>query len=177
MKNNKTNKLIYTALCITLGLVLPQINKMVPVANLGQILLPMHIPVLMSGFLCGLPYALFCGLILPLLNFVLTGMPPIYPVGLSMMLELATYGAVTALLYSLTKKNVIVSLVGAMIAGRIVMGIANMILFGMAGKPYGFSVFLTSAFVTALPGIIIQLLVIPAILYALKKANLLTSQA
>ena len=172
MKKINTTRLIYAAICIAIGILLPQINRLIPVANIGAILSPMHIPVLLSGFLCGVPYAAFVGFILPLLNFVLTGMPPIYPIGLSMMFELATYGMLSAFLYKVTKNNLWISLIGAMIGGRIVMGIANTILFGLAGKPYGFTAFLSAAFVTALPGIIIHLIVIPAILYALKKAKL-----
>lgn len=171
MNNTQIRKLVYTAICISLGLLLPMVNK-IPGANLGAILLPMHIPVLLAGFLCGIPYATFCGLILPLLNFVLTGMPPIYPVGISMMFELGAYGCITAVLYRVTKGNVFVSLLGSMVGGRIVMGIANTILWGMKGNTYGLSVFLTSAFVNALPGITIQLIIIPIILYSLKKAKL-----
>jgi riboflavin transporter FmnP len=171
MNQTKIRKLIYTAMCIALGLLLPQVNR-IPGANIGAIILPMHIPVLLAGFLCGIPYATFCGFLLPLLNFVLTGRPMIYPVGISMMFELAAYGCITAVLYRVTKGKVYPSLIGAMIGGRIVMGIANTILWGMKGNPYGFSIFLTEAFVNAIPGIIIQFITIPAILYALKKARL-----
>ena len=171
MNQTQTRKLIYTAICISLGLLLPMVGK-IPGANLGAILLPMHIPVLLAGFLCGVPYATFCGMILPILNYVLTGRPPIFPTGISMMLELGSYGCITAVLYPVTKGRVYISLIGAMLGGRIVMGIANTILWGMQGDTYGFSVFLTSAFVKALPGIAIQLIIIPIILYALKKAKL-----
>lgn len=171
MKKLQTNKLIYTAICIALGLILPMVNK-IPGSNLGNILLPMHIPVLLAGFLCGAPYATFCGFILPLLNFVLTGKPMIYPVGISMMFELAAYGCVTAVLYKATKGKVYPSLIGGMIGGRIVMGIANTILWGVRGDAYGVSIFFTSAFINAIPGITIQLIIIPVILYALKKAGL-----
>lgn len=176
MNNIKTRKLIYTALCITLGLVLPQANKLVPGVNLGAILLPMHIPVLLAGFLCGIPYAFFAGAILPLLSFAFNGFPILFPVGISMMFELGAYGGITAFLYHYSKGKIYPSLIGAMLGGRIVMGIANAILLGIAGNPYGLTVFLTAAFVTALPGIIIQLIVIPTILYALKKARLLPNE-
>lgn len=171
MKKTQITKLVYTAICIALGLLLPMVNK-VPGVNLGAILLPMHIPVLLAGFLCGIPYATFCGFILPLLNFALTGRPMLYPVGIAMMFELGAYGCITAVLYKLTKGKIYISLIGGMLGGRIVLGIANTILFGLKGNPYGLSVFLTSAFVNALPGIVIQLIVIPAIIYALKKAKL-----
>ncbi|MDF2820259.1 MAG: hypothetical protein K0R15_700 [Clostridiales bacterium] len=100
-------------------------------------------------------------------------MPPIYPIGLTMMFELGAYGAVTAIIYKYSKGKIYPSLIGGMIVGRIVLGIASTVILGFAGKPYGMSIFLTSAFVTALPGIIIQLIVIPAIVYALKKAKIL----
>jgi hypothetical protein len=172
----RTIKLIYTALCITLGILLPQLNK-IPGINLGAILLPMHIPVLLAGFLCGIPYATFCGFILPLINFILTGRPIIYPVGVSMMFELATYGFLTAFLYRITKGKIYPSLIGAMIGGRIVMGIVNTILWGMKGNAYGFAIFFTDAFVNAIPGITIQLIIIPIIIYALKKARLMEIEA
>ena len=171
--NNRTRKLMYTALCITLGLLLPQINKLIPIANLGSIIAPMHIPVLLSGFLVGLPYAAFCGAILPLLSFLINGVPVIYPVGISMVFELATYGALTAILYRATKGKIYPSLIGGMIGGRMVMGIVNAIMFGVAGTPYGMKTFLTVAFITVLPGIILQLIIVPAIVYALRKARLM----
>ena len=144
--------------------------------RIGSIISPMHIPVLLSGFLCGIPYAAFCGFILPLLAFALTGMPPIYPVGLAMIFELATYGGVAAALYKITKGKIYPSLIGAMLCGRVVMGVAYAIIFGIAGIPYGMATFVSAAFVTALPGIIIQLIVVPAIVYVLKKARLLPGQ-
>jgi hypothetical protein len=173
MKKTQTSKLVYTALCVTLGILLPQIINLIPIGNVKAILLPMHIPVLLAGFLVGIPYATACGIILPPLVFLLTGMPPIYPIGLTMMFELGAYGAVTAIIYKYSKGKIYPSLIGGMIIGRIVLGIASTVILGFAGKPYGMSIFLTSAFVTALPGIIIQLIVIPAIVYALKKAKIL----
>ncbi len=173
LKPANTQKLIYTALCVAIGLILPQIIKLIPIANIGAIISPMHIPVLLSGFLCGVPFAAFCGIILPPLAFILTGMPPIYPVGISMIFELGTYGALTAVLYRTTKGKIYPSLMGGMLGGRAVMGIANAIIFGVAGSPYGISAFISGAFINALPGIVIQLIVIPAIVYALKKAGLI----
>ncbi len=177
MNQTNTKKLVYTALCITLGLVLPQVNKLAPGMNLGAIILPMHLPVLLAGFLCGLPYAAFTGMILPLLSLAFNGFPVFYPVGISMMFELGSYGALVAILYHYTKGKVYPSLIGAMIGGRIVMGIVNTVLYKMVGWDYGLELFLTASFVTALPGIIIQLIIIPTILYSLKKSRLLPSMA
>lgn len=177
MNQINTRKLVYTALCITLGLILPQVNKLAPGMNLGTIILPMHLPVLLAGFLCGIPYAAFTGAILPLLSLAFNGFPIFYPVGISMMFELGSYGVITAILYQYTKGKVYPSLIGAMIGGRIVMGVVNGILYAMVGWEYGIKLFLTAAFVTALPGIILQLIIIPTILYSLKKARLLPSMA
>lgn len=173
MRNNQTTrKLVYTSICIAIGIILPQMLHLLPIANVGSVLLPMHIPVLICGFICGYKYGAICGIILPFLSFVLTGMPPLFPIGLSMMAELATYGLLAGIFYEVTKGKILPALLIAMIGGRIVLGISNAILFGLAGMPYGFEVFIGGAFVTALPGIIIQLLIIPPIMFALNKLNL-----
>lgn len=175
MSNNRTKKLVFTALCIGIGLLLPQLIKMLPIPNGPAIISPMHIPILICGFLCGPRYGAFAGFITPLIAFILTGMPPIFPVGLSMMFELATYGFLTGLLYKVTKEKVIVSLVLAMIGGRIVYGIVSAILFNAAGWPFGMEAFITGAFITALPGIIIHLILIPMVVLALKRAKLIVA--
>ncbi|WDU82887.1 ECF transporter S component [Caloramator sp. Dgby_cultured_2] len=94
----------------------------------------MHIPVLLAGFILGSKYGLMIGFICPLLNSVLTGMPPLFPVALGMAFELATYGFISGYLYKDKKANVFVSLVSAMIAGRFILAIANIILLDLAGK-------------------------------------------
>ena len=172
MKNNQTRNLVFTALCIAIGLLLPQIVNVIPISYPGSILLPMHIPVLICGFVCGARYGALSGAILPLLAFALTGMPPIFPTGVSMMVELATYGMLTGLLYKYSNGKIFLSLIGAMIGGRIVYGLVNTILFSIADQPFGIAIFISGAFVTALPGIIIQLIFIPSIIYALKRTNI-----
>jgi len=166
MKRYSTLKVVSTALCIALGILLPMFFHLIGFG--GPAFLPMHIPVLLSGFICGGPYGLACGLIVPLLSAVLTGMPPVFPTAIAMMFELGAYGLLSGLLYK--KFNVYVSLIGAMLGGRIVSGIANALLMGMAGKAYGFAAFISGSFVTALPGIIIQL--VPLIIIALQRAKL-----
>lgn len=175
MRNDRIRKIVFTGLCIAIGLVLVQVIKFIPIPWPGAVLLPMHIPVLICGFLCGRAYGALAGFLLPLIAFVLTGMPPIFPTGISMMLELATYGFLTATLYHVTKGKILISLIGAMIGGRIVMGIVNVILFNFTDNAYGIAVFISAAFVTALPGIIIQLILIPAIIQGLKRAKLMPS--
>ncbi|GAA4067191.1 ECF transporter S component [Amphibacillus indicireducens] len=173
MSNQQTKKIVYVSLSIAIGLLLPFIVNMLPIAYPGAVLLPMHIPVLICGFVVGGRYGLIAGLLLPPLSFFLTGMPPIFPTGVSMMLELATYGLLTGLLFKLTNGKIVVSLIGAMIGGRIIYGIVNAIIFGVSGTSFGMEAFIGGAFITALPGIIIQFIIIPPIVHALRSARLI----
>ncbi len=159
--NYKTNQMVQASVFIAFGLIIPYIFHTTGLA--GAIFLPMHIPVLLCGFILGERYGTIVGLITPLLNSVLTGMPPIYPTGLSMALELGTYGFASGYTYKNKKYNVILSLIIAMLAGRLVSGIANYLLFFMIGKQYLLPMFLTAAFVKPIWGIIIQLILIPVI--------------
>lgn len=166
-------KLVYAAVCVTLGVLLPTIFHLAG-SGAGRALLPMHIPVFLCGFICGPVWGLICGLVVPFFaSFVTGGAPPLYPVAISMALELATYGLVSGLVFK--PNNVLrmyIALVAAMLAGRAVMGIANALMLGLAGK-YSFSAFLNGAFIEAFPGIIIQLILIPILILALTKAGLI----
>ena len=162
MKNTK--HLIFTALCMALGVVLPMAFHMIP--NAGSVMLPMHIPVLLCG--------LVCGIFTPVLSSLITGMPgPAYLP--SMICELAVYGLLAGVMIKLIKTekplvNLYASLITAMIGGRIVYGLMNALIF-RAGA-YSIQMWMTASFVTALPGIILQLLLLPAVVYALQKAKL-----
>ena len=161
----RIRKTVITALCVALCIVLPMAFHMVK--NAGTIFLPMHIPVLLCGLICGWQYGLVCGLLGPLLSSLLTQMPPmaILP---SMMAELAVYGAVTGLMmYAFKYKTTYLSL----ISGRVVSGILKALIFS-AGN-YSFSVWVTASFVTCLPGLAIQLVIIPTLVKVLAKAKLL----
>lgn len=177
MKKNQILRLTYAALCLALCMVLPLVTGQIP--KFGQLLSPMHLPVLLCGFLCGWQYAALVGAVAPLLRYAIFGMPPIMPVGIPMVFELAVYGLAAAIVYNkLSKKtyNIYVSLFVAMILGRIVGGIAKAVLLGINGTSFPISVFLTSYFVETLPGIIVQIIIIPIIVIALKKANLLPNE-
>lgn len=170
-KMTTLNKIVITAVCMALCVILPFALHYIP--NAGVLLSPMHIPVLLCGLICGWPFGLACGLIGPVLSSLLTGMPgaPILP---SMMIELAVYGLLSGLLIKIVRTgklllNVYISLVGAMLAGRVIAGIARALFF--AKGTYSMSVWATSYFVSSLPGIILQLLLIPVIYMALKKAK------
>lgn len=174
MYNGKTKKLVYAALCLALCLVLPFLTGQVP--QIGNMLCPMHLPVLVAGFLCGPVWAMAIGFIAPSLRFLLFHMPPIFPVGFAMSFELATYGLISGLLYEkLPKKtvNIYVSLIAAMIAGRIVWGIVMALVSGASGATFTWELFLTQAFTTAIPGIILQIVLVPLIVIALRKAKII----
>lgn len=165
MEKSSTLKLVLAGLFTAIGLALPVAFHAMSLS--GSIFLPMHIPVLLCGLVCGWRYGLVTGIAIPLLSSVLTGMPPVYPVALAMAFELAAYGAVIGLVSK--KLNVFAALIIAMLSGRAVLGIANVALLGLSGKSYAWSAFIAGAFVTALPGIIMQLILVPVIFAILQK--------
>lgn len=166
-------KSIITAVCIALCVVLPQAFHAVP--NAGAIYLPMHIPVLLCGLICGWSYGLLCGLAGPALSALLTGMPPaaVLP---GMLVECGVYGLAAGLLMQLVRTkhlyaDLYISLAAAMLLGRVVSGIAKALIFS-AGS-YSMASWVAGSFVTALPGIVIQLALLPSIVYALMRARLI----
>lgn len=165
-------RLTLAAVCVALCVVLPIAFHSIP--NAGSVLLPMHIPVLICGMICGWPYGFLCGLMGPLLSGVLTGMPPVAYMP-SMMVECGTYGLVAGLTLKFvhTKRtycDLYIALVAAMVAGRVVSGVAKALIFtpGLA-----MSAWVASSFVTALPGIVIQLVFLPTVVLALMKARVI----
>lgn len=141
-------------------------------------LLPMHIPVLICGFVCGGPCGFVVGLIVPLLRSLLFTMPKMMPTAIAMAVELASYGFITGILYSKLKNKkfgIYITLISAMLIGRIVWGMTSLILYHILGTPFTWELFAAGAFLNAVPGIIVQLILIPAIIYALKKTQLLES--
>ncbi len=177
-KHKNLRQLILAAMFLTLALALPFLTGQIP--QVGSALCPMHIPVLLCGFFCGPWYALAVGLVAPLLRFALFGMPPLMPTGIAMCFELATYGVVSGLLYKLLpgkKVFTYVTLIAAMLAGRIIWGIARVILAGLAQSEFAWTAFLSGAFVNAVPGIILHILLIPVLVIALKRYTETGSQA
>ena len=163
---------VLAALCVALCVVLPVAFHSIPDA--GSVLLPMHIPVLLCGLICGWPQGLICGLLGPLLSSLITAMPPAAYLP-PMMVECATYGAAAGLLLKVVRTrsltaDLYIALIAAMVLGRVVSGVAKALIFspGMA-----LGVWVTSSFITALPGIIIQLVLIPQVIRVLMKANYL----
>jgi riboflavin transporter FmnP len=170
----KIRTVVVAGLLIALGLLLPFFTGQIP--SVGNALLPMHLPVLLCGFLLGGPIGFVVGFILPMLRSVLFGMPPLYPVAIAMSFELATYGFVTGFLYRKlpsTALHVFVSLIGAMLAGRIVWGLAMLALLGVSSGQFTIQMFIGGAFVNSVPGLLVQIVIIPVLVIALKKANLI----
>jgi riboflavin transporter FmnP len=176
MKKLSTKNLVLSGLFLALGLVMPFLTGQIP--GIGSKLLPMHIPVLLAGFVCGWPYGLAVGLIVPIFRSMLFGMPPMVPTAAAMAFELAAYGFVSGLLYKLMpKKNAYIygALIVSMICGRIIWGFASLLLYGLRGNAFTWQMFMAGAFINAIPGIIIQLVIIPIIIIALQRARLIES--
>ncbi len=164
--------LVTAAVCLTLCLLLPFLTGEIP--QWGNMLSPMHIPVLLCGLLCGWPYALAVGLIAPPLRYALFGMPPIMPTGLAMMVELGVYGLAASLLRrALPKKPAFlyVALVLSMLLGRVAWGAARLVLAGLSNGVFTFAQFLAGAFTSAVPGIACHILIIPPLAMALEKSR------
>ena len=160
-----TKRMVFAALCLALAYVLPFLTGQIP--QIGKMLCPMHIPVLLCGFLCGWPWGLAVGFIAPLLRSLTLGMPILFPGAVCMAFELATYGAVSGILYRiLPRKRVFlyVSLLSAMLLGRVVWGISMLIcLVGIKGGQFGFAAFISGAITGSIPGILIQLILVPLV--------------
>lgn len=173
-----TNKTVYnltvSAMMLALGLFLPFLTGQIP--EIGKMLLPMHIPVILCGFICGWKYGSAIGLLLPIMRSLIFGMPILYPKAIAMAFELAIYGFVCGFLYFRFKKKsvftIYVSLVSAMILGRVALALANIALLGIGEGKYTFALFVSGALLDAIPGIILQLLLIPAVVVAINKASL-----
>lgn len=174
MSKKTTLKLVYAAVCLALAMLLPLLTGQIQ--QIGNALCPMHIPVILCGFLCGWPYGLIVGFIAPILRFFVFGMPPLMPLGIAMAFELAAYGCISGFLYRQLPKtnfNIYVSLVTAMLAGRMIWGIARLVLAGIQADTFPLSAFVAGAVTNAIPGIILHIILIPVIVMALKKAGLL----
>lgn len=169
----KIKNLVMAAMLMAVGIVLPFFTGQVP--QIGSMLLPMHLPVLVCGLICGWQYGGIVGFILPLLRYFLFGTPPM-PNGIAMAFELAAYGAISGFLYNRSKWQCIISLyrslIIAMVGGRVIWGIVRVVMIGMTGSAFTWQLFIAGAFLNAIPGIIFQLVFIPALMVALNKTGL-----
>ena len=159
-------RLTLSAMFLAIGLILPFFTGQIQ--QIGQMLSPMHLPVLLCGLVCGWQYGALVGFVLPPLRSILFGMPVLFPSAAAMAIELAVYGASIGILYALFKKQgilaVYLSLIPAMLLGRAAWGGVQVLILGLQGTTFTWQAFMAGAFINALPGIILQLVLIPAIM-------------
>lgn len=171
---NRLLKMILAALFLALAYVLPFLTGQIP--EIGAMLCPLHIPVLLCGFICGWPWGLAVGFIAPLFRSLTLGMPPLFPTAVCMAFELAAYGAISGVMHRLLprkKPYIYCSLITAMTVGRLVWGAAMFICMGINGGSFTFAAFLAGAFTNALPGIILQIVLIPILVMILDNPRIL----
>lgn len=169
MKNSKIKKMVLSAMFLALGVVLPLLTSQIK--EIGDTLLPMHLVIMLCGLICGAKWGLVTGFISPFLRSVIFSMPPMYPNAVWMAFELATYGFVIGIMWK-KFKNVYLALVVSMISGRIVWAVVKTILMGLKGSAFTFEMFLMGGFIDALPGIILQLVLIPFIMWLVRRKEI-----
>lgn len=171
---NQILKMVLAALFLALAYVMPFLTGQIP--EIGSMLCPMHIPVLLCGFICGWPWGLAVGFIAPLFRSLTLGMPPFFPTAVCMALELAAYGAVSGLMHKIfpaKKPYIYCSLIIAMIVGRLVWGTAMFVFMGIKGEGFTISAFLSGAILNAIPGIIVQIVLIPLLVMVLDNPKII----
>lgn len=175
MKNhNKLLKMILAALFLALAYVMPFLTGQIQ--EIGAMLCPMHLPVLLCGFICGPVWGVVVGFVAPIFRSLTLGMPPIFPKALCMAFELAAYGAIAGIMHKLLPKKkpyIYCSLITAMIVGRLIWGAAMFICVGISGGSFTFSAFIAGAVTNAIPGIIVQIVLVPLIVMLLENPKIL----
>ena len=176
MRDPRVKNLVLSAVFFALGLVLPFVTGQIP--EVGQMLLPMHLPVFFCSLICSWQYGLPVGFLLPLVRFLLFGMPPIYPNALAMSLELAAYGFFAGFFYKLLlgrgmKKfgALMIAMIASMILGRLIWGAAMWALMSVGGKAFTVEAFLAGAVLNAVPGIVMQIVLIPTVMLSMQRAG------
>lgn len=168
--NTNVKQMVTGAFLLVLGIILPFFTMQIP--EIGNMLLPMHLPVILCGFLLNWKYGLLIGFLTPMLRSLLFGMPPMFPTAFAMSFELATYGISIALLHQYQKhsiKEIYITLISSMFIGRIVWGLVMMTIMNVSQGTFSFAIFFTSAFLNAVPGILLQLFLVPILIQSLKK--------
>ena len=177
-KHSSPYNMTLAALFLALAYVMPFLTGQIP--EVGAMLCPLHIPVLLCGFFCGWPWGLAVGFIAPLLRSLTLGMPPLFPTAVCMAFELAAYGVLTGLMHRILprkKPYIFCSLLTAMIAGRLIWGAAMYICMGLSGGTFTLAAFLAGAITNAIPGIILQLVLIPILVIVLDDPKVHSSRS
>ena len=174
MKSHKNIlKLTISALCLAIAYVLPFLTGQIP--EIGSMLLPMHIPVLLCGFICGWKWGVTVGFVSPLLRSLIFGFPVFYPVAVTMMFELAAYGLITGIMKELLPKKrgyIYCSLIVAMIIGRVCRTVAMIACSAIVGNSFIFSTFMTGVILKSIPGMIAHLIIVPIAIMLIDKVAL-----
>lgn len=184
-RSDSLNRMIVTAVLLAVGMVLPLLTGQIP--TIGKALSPLHIPAFICGLTCGWAWGAALGVVLPLLRSVVFGMPPLVVGAVPMAFELAVYGAVCGMLYPLVLRRpvekvrslkgwhviaMIITLLCAMVAGRLVGGAVKAAVLGLTGGKYSMQAFVTAYFADSALGAVIHLMLVPAVVSALEKAKL-----
>lgn len=182
MRRISTQKLVVAAMFFAIGLVLPFVTGQMP--QIGKMLLPLHLPVFLCSLIAGWPYGLAIGFLLPLVRSPLFGMPAFFPTAVEMAFELAAYGFFAGFIYKKlldAKVNKTVSLfaalISSMVLGRIVFLVVRIVIFKLSGSAFDFNVFLADAVLNAIPGIIMQIVLIPTIMISMEQSRIKTEPA
>lgn len=174
MKKSVLNKMVLSAMFLAVGMVLPSVTMQI--REIGNMLLPMHLPVMLCGVICGWRYGGAIGIVLPLFRSLLFSKPAFFPNAVAMAVELCAYGVAIGIVYLYVKNikgGIYISLVSSMLIGRVIWGAVSAFLYYLNGTVFTLEIFFTRAFLEAVPGIIVQLILIPTIVLSLKKARLL----
>ena len=166
-------QMVMAAICLGLCMVLPFLTGQIQ--QIGNMLSPMHLPVLLAGFICGPIWGLIVGAVAPVLRFAMFGMPPLFPTGAAMCFELAAYGFLSGLIYGRLQGSlgsIYIALIGAMAGGRVLWGVVMAVLLGLSGSSFTWAAFIAGAFTNAIPGIILQIVLIPILVVALRKSGI-----
>lgn len=172
-----THTMILSAMLLAVAYILPFLTGQIP--QIGNMLCPMHIPVLICGFICGPIWGMIVGMTSPLLRSVMIGVPQLFPMAVCMALELAVYGLVAGLLYRMLPKKKIciyISLICAMILGRVIWGISMFLCMQITGGEFGMSAFVAGAVINAIPGIILQIVLIPIFVMAIGNIKVIAKE-
>lgn len=171
-KQRKLQNIAFAGLFLALSYVLPFLTGQIQ--EFGQMLCPMHIPVLLCGFICGAPWGAVVGFIAPLLRSLTLGMPTLFPKAFAMAFELLTYGLMTGVMYRFLPKKkgyIYCSLIIAMLVGRLVWGVVQFACVGLDVSKFTFSMFWAGSVANAIPGIILQLVLVPVVVMIFEKTK------
>ncbi len=177
MNRTTSRKIVFSGLFLALALVLPFFTGQIP--EIGGMLLPMHLPVLICGLFLGPVCGCAVGFIAPILRSLIWGMPYLLPTAVGMAFELAAYGLVSGIIVMILGKNTFttyLALIVAMVIGRIVYGCAATMIYSLMGMTYSWALFVSGTIVSGIPGIILQLVIVPPIVLALNRYTGVTYQ-